>query len=94
MKSAMVSNNIIQMLDSPLTLTLSFDIFLVFNTSLNTIDKNLLNCNSVTTTKIDLLTESESNDLSKRIGSKSLKGKNKLIDILKKRKGKKESIGF
>jgi hypothetical protein len=61
------------------------------------IDPSLLECNNlIEVVEFETLSEEESNDLAKHIGSnKKYKNKNKVIDIIKKRSNNEEvEIGF
>lgn len=85
-KSNMYVNNIIQMLDGLLADSIELNIITIFNVdNEDEIDHVLLDCNSlIDVIEFELLSEDESNELAKHLGSKKkYKNKNRLIDIIK-----------
>lgn len=87
-KSNLFVNNLLQLVDGPLSDSLNINILMIFNTDdVIEIDESLLDCNNLLgMVEFDLLDSDESNELSKHIGSKKkYQNKTKLIDIIKKR---------
>jgi hypothetical protein len=85
-KSNIYVNNILQMVDGLLSNSIELNIITIFNVDdYDEIDHVLLECNSlIDVIEFELLSQQESNDLSKHLGSKKkYKNKNKLVDIIK-----------
>ena len=81
-------NNLLQLVDGPLSNSFNLNIVMLFNVDdLVEIDESLIECNNLLDlVEFTLLDEHSSNDLSKHIGSKKkYKNKSKLIDIITKR---------
>lgn len=87
-KSNLFANNLLQLVDGPLSDSLNINILMIFNTDdIIEIDESLLDCNNLLgIVEFDLLDSDESNELAKHIGNrKKYQNKTKLIDIIKKR---------
>jgi len=87
-KSNLFVNNLLQLVDSPLSDSLNINILMIFNVDdIIEIDESLMECNNlIGMVEFDMLDVDTSNDLSKHIGSKKkYQNKTKLIDIIKKR---------
>jgi SpoVK/Ycf46/Vps4 family AAA+-type ATPase len=87
-KSNTFVNNLLQLVDGPLSNSLNLNIIMLFNLDdENEIDQSLLDCNNLLDIiEFGLLDEDSSNELAKHISSrKKYKNKTKLIDIIKKR---------
>lgn len=87
-RSNIFSSNLLQLIDGPLSDTLSLNVLLIFNfESVDEIDHSILECNSLLdVVEFDMLDEDQANDLANAIGSKKkYKTKTKLVDIMKKR---------
>jgi hypothetical protein len=86
------------MVDGFLSDSMEVNIITIFNVDDESeIDHSLLECNNlIDVVKFEELSEEESNELSKHLGQdKKYKNKNKVIDIIKKRKSKSvKDIGF
>ncbi len=97
-KSGMFANNILQMVDGFLSDTMNVNIVAILNIEdEDEIDPSLLECNNlIEVVEFLPLSEEESNDLAKSLGSnKKYKTKTKVIDIVKKRNSYDEvSIGL
>jgi AAA+ ATPase superfamily predicted ATPase len=97
-KSNIFVNNLLQMVDGFLSDSMEVNVITIFNVEdEDEIDHSLIDCNNLTDiVKFDCLTEDESNDLSKHLNQdKKYKNKNRLVDIIKKRKNKaSKEIGF
>lgn len=97
-KSNIFVNNLLQMVDGFLSDSMEVNIITIFNVDDESeIDHSLLECNNlIDVVKFEELSEEESNELSKHLGQdKKYKNKNKVIDIIKKRKSKSvKDIGF
>jgi hypothetical protein len=97
-KSNPFANNILQMVDGFLSDTMNVNILMIFNVEdEDEIDPSLLECNNlIEVVEFELLTEDESNELAKHLGSnKKYKEETKVIDIARKRKKIEEvKIGF
>jgi hypothetical protein len=97
-KSNMFVNNLLQMVDGFLSDSIEVNVITIFNVDDESeIDHSLIDCNNlIDVIKFDSLSESESNDLSKHLNQdKKYKNKNRLVDIIKKRKNKaSKEIGF
>lgn len=97
-KSNIFVNNLLQMVDGFLSDTMEVNIVSIFNVdNEDEIDHSLLDCNNLLDViKFDLLSEEESNELSKHLGSsKKYKTKTRLVDIVRKRNTKETyEIGF
>lgn len=91
-------NNLIQMIDGFLSDTMNVNIITIFNNEdSDEIDNTLLDCNNlIDIIDFEYLSEEESMDLAKHLGSnKKYKNKTKLIDIIMKRSVNDEvEIGF
>lgn len=87
-KSNTFVNNLLQLVDGPLSSNMGLNIVMLFNIeNEDDIDQSLLDCNNLLDSiEFDLLDEEVANDLAKHINSrKKYKNKTKLIDIIKKR---------
>jgi len=87
-KSNLFVNNLLQLVDSPLSDSLNINILMIFNSEdIVEIDESLMDCNNlIGMVEFDMLDIDTSNDLAKHIGSKKkYQNKTKLIDIIKKR---------
>lgn len=87
-RSNVFVNNLLQIVDGPLSDIFSANIVMIFNTeSEDDIDESLIDCNNlIGKVSFEFLSEESSNTLSKHINSrKKYKNKTKLIDIIKKR---------
>ena len=97
-KSSMFANNLLQMVDGFLSDTMNVNIVAILNIEdEDEIDPSLLECNNlIEVVEFLPLSEEESNDLAKSLGSnKKYKNKTKVIDIVKKRSNYEEiGIGF
>jgi hypothetical protein len=97
-KTSTLAINILQMVDGFLSDTMNVNIIAIMNIEdEDEIDPSLLECNNlIEVVEFETLSEEESNDLAKHIGSnKKYKNKNKVIDIIKKRSNNEEvEIGF
>jgi len=97
-KSGLFANNILQMVDGFLSDTMNVNIVAILNIEdEDEIDPSLLECNNlIEVVEFLPLSEEESNDLAKSLGSnKKYKTKTKVIDIVKKRSNYEEiGIGF
>jgi len=97
-KTSPLAINILQMVDGFLSDTMNVNIIAIMNVEdEDEIDPSLLECNNlIEVVEFETLSEEESNDLAKHIGSnKKYKNKTKVIDIIKKRNSDAEvSIGF
>ena len=97
-KSSMFANNLLQMVDGFLSDTMNVNIVAILNIEdEDEIDPSLLECNNlIEVVEFLPLSEEESNDLAKNLGSnKKYKNKTKVIDIVKKRSNYEEiGIGF
>ena len=97
-KSSMFTNNLLQMVDGFLSDTMNVNIVAILNIEdEDEIDPSLLECNNlIEVVEFLPLSEEESNDLAKSLGSnKKYKNKTKVIDIVKKRSNYEEiGIGF
>jgi len=97
-KSSMFANNLLQMVDGFLSDTMNVNIVAILNIEdEDDIDPSLLECNNlIEVVEFLPLSEEESNDLAKNLGSnKKYKNKTKVIDIVKKRSNYEEiGIGF
>jgi predicted AAA+ superfamily ATPase len=97
-KSNIFVNNLLQMVDGFLSDSMEVNVITIFNVEdEDEIDHSLIDCNNLTDiVKFDCLSENESNDLSKHLGQdKKYKNKNRIVDIIKKRKNKaSKEIGF
>jgi len=93
--SNLLSNSIIQMVDGLNGLDISF--IMIYNSSVDDIDDNILTSNSpVNIVEFNLLDNEEANELSKLIGFKGkYENKIKLVDIIRNRvKSTSMKIGF
>ena len=92
------ANNLIQMIDGFLSDTMNVNVITIFNNEdSDEIDNTLLDCNNlIDIVDFEYLTEEESLDLAKHLGSnKKYKNKTRLIDIIMKRSVNDEvEIGF
>lgn len=92
------ANNLIQMVDGFLSDTMNVNVITIFNNEdSDEIDNTLLDCNNlIDIVDFEYLTEEESLDLAKHLGSnKKYKNKTRLIDIIMKRSVNDEvEIGF
>ena len=97
-KSNIFANNLLQMVDGFLSDTMNVNIVAILNVEdEDEIDPSLLECNNlIEVVEFLPLSEEESNDLAKSLGSKKkYKNKTKVIDIVKKRSNYEEiGIGF
>ena len=97
-KTSPLAINILQMVDGFLSDTMNVNIIAIMNVEdEDEIDPSLLECNNlIEVVEFEPLSEDESNDLAKHIGSnKKYKNKTKVIDIIKKRNSDEEVvIGF
>jgi hypothetical protein len=97
-KSSMFANNVLQMVDGFLSDTMNVNIVAILNIEdEDEIDPSLLECNNlIEIVEFENLSEEESNDLAKHLGSnKKYKNKSRVIDIIKKRSNNEEvEIGF
>jgi hypothetical protein len=97
-KTSPLAINILQMVDGFLSDTMNVNIIAIMNVEdEDEIDPSLLECNNlIEVIEFEPLSEEESNDLAKHIGSnKKYKNKTKVIDIIKKRNSEEEVvIGF
>ena len=97
-RSNIFVNNLLQMVDGFLSDSIEVNVITIFNVDDESeIDHSLIDCNNlIDVVKFEELSEDESNDLSKHLGQeKKYKNKNRLVDIIKKRKNKaSKEIGF
>jgi hypothetical protein len=87
-RSNIITNNLLQIVDGPLSDNYNINILMIFNTeSEDDIDESLTECNNlIGKVNFELLDKDSSNKLSNHINSgKKYKNKSKLIDIIKKR---------
>ena len=97
-KSNIFVNNLLQLVEGFLSDNTEVNVISIFNVDdIEEIDHSLLDCNNLLDTiEFNLLTDTESSELSGHLGnSKKYKQKNRLIDVIKNKNTKlQQNIGF
>jgi hypothetical protein len=96
-RSNIITSSLLQLVDGVLSDVNNISILMIFNTdNIDDIDYSLLDCNNIIDdVEFEFLNKDESNKLSSYLGNKEVyKNKNKVIDIIRKKKTHNKKIGF
>jgi hypothetical protein len=96
-RSNIITSSLLQLVDGVLSDVNNISILMIFNTdNIDDIDYSLLDCNNIIDdVEFEFLNKDESNKLSSYLCNKEVyKNKNKVIDIIRKKKTHNKKIGF